>query len=240
MTQNPAEMFAGMTEEQRRAYILALMQTPEFAEVKKDKVAVEKAEKDAKAEAEKRAEEARKQLMSKLFGPVADAVRPMQEDMVKAGLIGLTVSVEVVDGKPTIGIKPVTRVVAPRATAGGAGSGGSASPTSVRSLLGVTPEALFMKHASDEEKEFYQAISPLSSEAYTFKRSIYVPRAVEAGDIPGEKDGESQEMKKARRYNARIAKEWAEKGEAGEFGEGVTFADLRKRAEAVKAERQAK
>jgi hypothetical protein len=230
------EQLAGLSEAERKAFILSIMSTPEFAEVKKDKAAVDAAEKQAAEARRVQQEAARAEIVKGLFDPLSAVVMPLKDKMVAAGLSGVEVTVSA-DG--VLGVKPIVKGGAARSASGSrTASGGSASATSVRSTLGRTPESLFEEFATEAEKEYYKAISPLSSEAYNFRRAVYVPRGIEAGVL--DRDAKKADGKPMWTYNKAMAEAWAKDPINGRFSEKETFEQVRRRAEAVKAEKEAK
>lgn len=212
--------FSEMTPEEKKRFILSqVMTSSEFVEVKKDKAAIEAANKEAEAARAKKLADERDAITLEVSGTLRSVIEKVQARAVAAELQGYDIRIGD-DG--TVHVVPVSKAtkVARTSTGGGHASGGSASPTSVKSKLGETPAELFEKYADEAAKAFYERINNLSSEAFQFKRAIYIPAAVA--------DGVDQD--KLGKYSKKLAEEWAAQGAEGEtFKKYAAEADSRRK-----------
>lgn len=178
-----AGLFAGMTDQEKRDAILLMMGDAAFANVSKDQAAVKKAKADAEAARLLVAADARVKLVGEALTAFEEVAGTFRDRAGTADVLGFSIVYMPNNG---IDFKPIVK--AEKSKVAGVGgshaSGGSSSPTSVKSKLGETPAQLFERYASPEEKEFYARINNLSTEAFSFKKLIYVPAALEAGVAP--------------------------------------------------------
>jgi hypothetical protein len=183
--------------------------------IAKDKTLQAKNLKD-QADALAKSQEAARAVLSRVDGPtlkLAAVMRSFEADMKSAGCIGYTLTLEGFSAKPVFktAVKSAPKGDGTRNTA----SGGSTSATSVKSVLGVTPEELFQKYASEDEVAYYKSVNNLSTEAYQFKALCYVGKALA--------DGHAVPRAPQAAYSEARRKAWDNEGLVGKFHDSKTY-----------------
>lgn len=176
--QSFAEFWATMSPADRAAAVLStVMPDAAFGIAKADKAATATADK-ARAAAALEAQAAAREVLSSsvgsLFGPVVIGVR---EKLDAAGVTGITIAL-LDAGAVKI------QLVGGQAAARKDGSTRDPSST-VKGLVGTSPQKLFEKYAGPAEVELHNLLIAAHEDGYDyqFKRCIYVPAAVADGVI---------------------------------------------------------